>query len=155
MTTFQPLHLSESERAELQTVVHRGRHAARYVTRARILLKADAGWRDAQIIAAFEVSREMVSRTRARYLEGGLPAVLSDPRLTHRRRALTDEQATHLIALACTTPPAGHDHWTLRLLAGKAVELAFVASISPETIRAVLKKTRSNPGKSRSGAFPH
>jgi hypothetical protein len=35
----------------------------------------------------------------------------------------------------------GHDHWTLRLLAGKAVELGFVEQISPETIRALLKKT--------------
>jgi hypothetical protein len=64
---------------------------------------------------------------------------------------LTDEQATYLIALACTAAPAGHDHWTLRLLAGKAVELGYVASISPETIRSVLKKTRSSPGGNRSG----
>jgi hypothetical protein len=90
--------------------------------------------------------------------------VLSDKRQTHRRRALTDAQATHLIALACTAAPAGHArrprpqatpaghaHWTLRLLAGKAVELGFVAGISPETIRSLLKKTRSSPGATRSG----
>lgn len=151
MATFQPLHLSESERAELQAFVHHGHHTARYVTRARILLQADMGWRDHQIITALTVSRETISRTRQRYLAGGLPCVLCDTRLTHRRRVLSDEQATHLIALACSPAPAGHDHWTLRLLAGKAVELAYVASISPETIRAVLKKTRSNPGKSKSG----
>ena len=154
MATFQALHLSETERAELQSVVRRGHLAARLVTRARILLKADEGWRDAQIIGALDVSRETVSRTRERYRRGGVAAVLTDKRQTHRRRALSDEQATQLIALACTPAPEGHDHWTLRLLAGKAVELAFVASISPETIRAVLKKTRSNPGKNRSGVSP-
>jgi hypothetical protein len=79
--------------------------------------------------------------------------VLTDQRQTHRRRALTDAQATHLIALACTAAPTGHDHWTLRLLAGKAVELGFVERISPETIRSLLKKTHSSPGNSSSGAF--
>lgn len=154
MTTFQPLRLSEAERAELQDVVRRGHLAARIVTRARILLKADAGWRDHQIITALDVSRETVSRVRERFAVGGVSGVLTDKRQAHRRRALTDEQATHLIALACTAAPEGHDHWTLRLLAGKAVELAFVDSISPETIRSVLKKTPSNPGKSRNGVSP-
>lgn len=141
MATFHPIQLSEAERAEVQEVVRRGQRAARIVTRARILLKADAGWRDHQIIEALDVSRETIGRVRQRYLDGGLPAVLTDPRLTHRRRALTDAQATHLLAVACTRAPEGHDHWTLRLLAGKVVELGFVESISPETIRALLKKT--------------
>lgn len=153
MATFQPLNLTDAERADLLTFVHRGKASARILARAYILLHADAGWRDAEIMAAFHVSRETVSRVRARFAAGGLPRVLTDKRQTHRRRALTDAQATHLIALACTTAPAGHDHWTLRLLAGKAVELGFVAGISPETIRALLKKTRSSPGNSRSGAF--
>lgn len=152
MPTFHPLTLSDSERAELRAFVHRGTASARMLTRARILLKADAGWRDADIIAAFDVSRETVCRVRARFAVGGVAGVLSDKRQTHRRRALTDTQATHLIALACTAAPEGHDHWTLRLLAGKAVELGFVARISPETIRALLKKTRSSPGSSSNGA---
>src|SRR6185312_2369862 len=109
------------------------------------LLKAGDGWRDAEIMAAFAVSRETVSRVRARFaaggVAGGLP--LTGKRQTHRRRALSDAQATHLLALAFTTAPAGHDHWTLRLLAGKAVELGFVERISPETIRALRKKTRA------------
>ncbi|HEY7974212.1 MAG TPA: helix-turn-helix domain-containing protein, partial [Ktedonobacterales bacterium] len=98
------------------------------------------------------VSRETVCRVRARFAAGGLAGVLTDKRQAHRRRALSDAHATHLIALACTAAPEGHDHWTLRLLAGKAVELGYVERISPETIRALLKKTRSNPGASRSGA---
>jgi len=151
MTTFHPVILSESERSELLALIHRGKTSARLVQRAHILLQASEGWRDHQIITAFHVSRETVSRVRARFAAGGLPGVLTDRRQAHRRRALTDEQATYLIALACTAAPAGHDHWTLRLLAGKAVELGYVASISPETIRSVLKKTRSSPGGNRSG----
>ncbi len=151
MTTFQPLILSDAERADLLACVHRGTTSARILTRAHILLQADAGWRDAEIMAAFHVSRETVSRVRARFAAGGVVGVLTDKRQTHRRRALTDAQATHLVALACTAAPAGHDHWTLRLLAGKVVELGFAPSISPETIRALLKKTRSSPGSISSG----
>jgi transposase len=152
MATFHPLTLSEAERAELLALIHRGKTSARLVARAHILLKASEGWRDHQIIAAFHVSRETVCRVRARFADGGVAGVLTDKRQTHRRRALSDAQATQLIALACTAAPEGHDHWTLRLLAGKAVELGFVASISPETLRSLLKKTRSSPGASRSGA---
>ncbi len=96
------------------------------LTRAHMLLKAGEGWRDAEIMTAFAISRETVSRVRARFAAGGVAGMLSDKRQTHRRRALSDAQATHLIALACTAAPEGHDHWTLRLLAGKAVELGFV-----------------------------
>lgn len=154
MPTFEPLILTDVERADLLAFVHRGTTSARILTRAHILLQADAGWRDAEIMAAFPVSRETVSRVRARLLAGGVQAVLTDKRQAHRRRALTDPPATHLLALACTAAPQGHDHWTLRLLAGKAVELGFIARISPETIRALLKKTRLSPGSINSGAFP-
>src|SRR2546421_9826050 len=65
--------------------------------------------------------------------------------------ALTGGQAAHLIAIACSPVPTGHDHWTVRLLAGKAVELGFVESISPETIRQLLKKTNSSPGNTSHG----
>lgn len=152
MATFQPITLSETDRDELLTFVHHGTARARILTRARILLKAGEGWRDTQIMQAFDVSRETVSRVRERFVAEGVAAVLTDKRQAHRRRALTDEQVTHLIALACTAAPDGHDHWTLRLLAGKAVELGFVARIWPETIRALLKKTRSSRGSTSSGA---
>ena len=59
-----------------------------------------------------------------------------------------------LIALACSPPPAGHDHWTLRLLAGKVVELKLASSMSHEGVRKRLKKTLSSPGRRRNGAFP-
>ena len=65
-----------------------------------------------------------------------------------------DRGEAHLIALACSPPPAGHDHWTLRLLAGKVVELKLVSSMSHEGVRKRLKKTLSSPGRSRNGAFP-
>lgn len=149
-----PVTLSETDRASLQTFIHAGKATARTFTRARLLLKAAEGWTDAQICEAFDVSRNTSIRVRQLYLEGGLEAVLHEKQQAHRRAALTGSQAAHLIAIACTPAPTGHDHWTMRLLGGKAVELGFVQSISPETIRQLLKKMRSNLGNTSNGAFP-
>lgn len=144
--------LSETDRASLQTFIHAGKANARTFTRARVLLKAAENWTDQQICDAFDISRNTSIRVRELYLEGGLEAVLHDKRQARYRQALTGGQAAHLIAITCSPVPTGHDHWTVRLLAGKAVELGFVESISPETIRHLLKKTNSNPGSTNSGA---
>jgi hypothetical protein len=89
---------------------------------------------------------------RALFAEGGVDAVLRHKRQARYRQALTGSQQANLIAIACSKVPDGHDHWTVRMLANNAIELGFVASISPETIRAVLKKTSSSPGNIGSGA---
>jgi transposase len=115
-------------------------------------LKLAEGWRDVEIARALEVRVGTVYNTRQRFLAGGLEAVLHDQRQERRRQALSGEQLAHLIAIACSPAPTGHDHWTLRLLAGKAVELGYVPSVSPETIRHALKKTASSPGSMNSGA---
>ena len=140
-STVPTVALSGVDRARLHTVVHRGHTSARTRTRAQVLLKLGDGWSDLAVGNAFDVCRNTVKRVRARFLEGGVDAVLTDKVQERRRQALTGEQQAHLIAMACSPVPEGHDHWTLRMLAGKAVELGFVERISPETIRALLKKT--------------
>jgi transposase len=135
-----PVALSEIDRASLQTFIHAGKASARIFARAYALLKAADGWTDEQICEAFDLSRNTSIKVRRTYLEEGLDAVLHDKKQRRYRQALTGEQVAHLIAIACTPAPTGHDHWTVRMLAGKAVELGFVASISPETIRQQLKK---------------
>ena len=72
----------------------------------------------------------------------------------NRYRKLDERGEAHLIALACSPAPEGHDHWTLRLLAGKTVELGLVESLSHETVRLHLKKTNSSRGRRSSGASP-
>ena len=144
--------LSETDRARLHIVVHRGHTSARTRTRAQVLLKLGDGWNDLTVGNAFDVCRNTVKRVRARFLEGGVEAVLTDKVQERRHQALTGAQQAHLVAIACSPVPDGHDHWTLRLLAGKAVELGFVESISPETIRALLRRTSSSRGSISSGA---
>lgn len=133
--------LSEDEHSQLWTTVHRGKTNARTLKRAQVLLKVADGWTADEIADAFDVSASTVANVRRRFREGGVDAVLHDKRQERRRAALSGEQLAHLVAIACTDAPEGHDHWTLRLLAGKAVELGYVARISPETIRHALKKT--------------
>ncbi len=141
VTTSDQIVLSELDRSRLQTFVHLGHESARARTRAQVALKLGGGWSLAEICRAFDVCRNTVLNVRARFEEGGVDAVLRHKRQVRYRQALTGSQQAHLIAIACSPVPDGHDHWTLRMLAGKAVELGFVESISPETIRALLKKT--------------
>jgi len=138
--------LSVEERSQLEAIVAKGKAAARKLTRARILLKADysslgPAWSDQEISAALDLGALAVHRVRRSFVEGGLDGALVRRPLPRRPRMLDGEQEAHLIALACGSPPAGRCRWTLRLLADRLVELGHVESVSHETIRRTLKKT--------------
>ena len=152
MPAPRPIALSARDHERLCLFLQRGKANARTFKRAQILLKLNAGWIGAQIVDAYSVSQNTVGNVRTRFLRGGLDAVLSDQRQERRRQALTGAQQAQLVAIACSAAPDGHDHWTLRMLASKAVELGFVEHIAIETIRSLLKRTNSNPGSIASGA---
>lgn len=146
--------LTTEERTTLETFVHRGKANARTLTRARILLKSADGWSTSALVVAFDVCEATVTNVRRRFAQGGLEAVLHDRVQQHRRSVLSGLQTAHLIAVACSPSPDGHDHWTVRLLAQKAVALGFVKSISPNTIHELLKKMNSSPGSMNIGVCP-
>jgi transposase len=145
--------LEAEERQHLHDLIAAGKAAARKLAHARILLKADAAdggpaWPDHRIADALEVSTATVERVRQRFVEQGLDAALDRK---HRERPareikLDGRAEAQLIALACSAPPEGRATWTMKLLADKLVELEVVDSISDETVRLALKKTRSSPG---------
>jgi hypothetical protein len=139
--------LSDKEREGLEAMLAKGRAAARKLTRARILLQADQGpagpaWTDGAIAAALDVGRATVERVRKRLVEEGLGAAIGRRARPARPRKMFGEQEAHPVALACSAPPAGHERWTLRLLAERMVELASVEARSHETVRPTLKKPR-------------
>ena len=146
--------LSEEDRTQLDGLIRKGQHSARVINRARILLKADEGWSASLVAAALDTSERTVFRTKQRYVEEGLDGVLHDHPQANRYRKLDDRGEAHLIALACSDAPEGHDHWTLQLLADRMVELGLVESLSYETVRLRLKETPSSRGGSSNGAFP-
>ena len=140
--------LSAEERETLHALIHKGRHPASQVLKARILLKADTsgageGWDDNRIVEALETSPATVYRTRQRLVEEGFEAVLC--RKPRERppvpRIFDGEAEARLIRLACSAPPEGRAGWTLRLLEQKVVELGIVARASGNTIGRTLKKT--------------
>jgi transposase len=134
------VNLSDEEKKQLREVTSKGKIKARQMKRAMILLEANEGMSDPQIMKALGVSRPCVERLRKRFVMGGLEKALNeDPRPGQRRKLDGRAEAT-LIATACSQVPEGHEHWTLRLLAGKMVELGIVESVSHETIRRTLKK---------------
>ena len=148
------VHLSTQEKGRLRKMIRAGRSSAQAITRARILLKTDEGWTAPQVSTALDVSERTVRRVKRRYVEEGLEEVLRHHNSPNPYRKVDDRVEAHLIALACSPAPEGHEHWTLRVLAGKAVELGLVESLSHETVRLHLKKTPSSRGGSSSGAFP-
>ena len=132
--------LTDDEVEMLEALLRKGKSPARRQTRARILLKAAAGCKDAAIIEALAISATMVGNTRQRCVEEGVEAALQDRPRPGKVPKLSDKQCAHVIATACTPAPAGHDHWTLRLLADKVVQLGYADSFSHETVRRLLKK---------------
>ncbi|HEU5384188.1 MAG TPA: helix-turn-helix domain-containing protein [Ktedonobacteraceae bacterium] len=152
--------LSPEQRQALQHIIKAGTAPARHILHAQILLKVDASpagpnWSNKQIQEAFGAVESTVWRVRTRFLTEGLPAAVirrAQPERPEKRKRAGKQEA-HLIALACQNPPEGREHWTLRMLADKLVELEIVSSVSHETVRATLKKTNSSPGKNRNGAF--
>jgi hypothetical protein len=143
--------LSIAQRQELTELVHSGVAPARKLMHARILLKADQrdeAWEDQAIAEALEVSSATVGRVRKRFDQAGLADALAHRPQPPRpeKKCLDGAGEAHLVTLACSTPPAGQDHWTMELLADQMVRLRYAGAVSRETVRRTLKKTRLSRG---------
>jgi transposase len=148
------VNLSATERDHLKNLVSVGMEKTRKLTRARILLKANEGWTDAQIHEALDVGPATVGRIRKRYTEEGLDAALNRrPTSRQYERKIDGKTEAHLIAMVCGAAPEGYARWSLRLLSERLVTLEQVdiGSVSHETVRQALKKMTSSPGKMSNG----
>src|SRR5215472_17080566 len=145
--------LTPDAREDLTGLLSAGKRSALTLARVRILLKADQAeggpaWPDDRIAEALDCGLRTVERVRQRFVERGLEAALGRKPQDRpsRERKLDGRAEARLIALACSAPPEGRQEWTLQLLADRLVELKIVDSICDETVRRVLKKTRSSRG---------
>jgi transposase len=141
--------LTDDERQGLLQLIKSGKAAAYRIKHAYILLHVDANgpnWSDAHVAQALPCHGNTVRNVRQRFVEQGLEAALMRKKQVKpsRQRLLDGAQEAHLIALRCSQPPEGQAKWTLKLLADKLVELEVVKTISYETVRQTLKKTRFN-----------
>ena len=137
--------LNEAERSELNSLISGGKHPARMLKRAQILLAVDAGLSDGEIAAAVAVGGSTVYRTKRRFVEGNLEAALSEEARPGADRKLTDKEEALLIATACSNPPEGRARWTLELLAGVMVQLTDHDELSRETVRRRLAENHLKP----------
>ena len=140
------IELKDEERQKLENMTSSGTAPARTLTRAFILLKSDSSpnapsWSYKQICEAFNVSQVTISKVRQRYMNSGLEAAIrrKKPERVYET-CLDGEKEAYLIALACGEAPEGREHWTLRLLRDRFIQLGYVDNISHETIRTTLKK---------------
>src|SRR6202521_254799 len=143
--------LSDAERERLDALTNMGKHPARLLTKARILLKAGAseageGGSDSRIAEALDTSTDTVARPRQQLVEEGFEAVLvrKHSPASARTRIFDGAAEAKLIALACSEPPKGRKRWTLQLLEEQVVELKIVDRASDNTIGRTLKKTSSS-----------
>ena len=150
--------LVADEREELQAIAHKGSHQSQKVINALILLNCDEGAfneqraRGEDVANILRISMRKVDRVKKRFVEEGLDAALGrrQSQRSYERKA-DGELEAHLVALSCGEPPKGYARWSLRLLADRAVELEYVDSLSYETVRRVLKKTKSSRGERLAG----
>jgi len=137
--------LSEQERTDLQALVKTGKVAGFKRQRAQILLNIDRGeygpsLLNTEVARMLEISTKTVERACKQLVEQGLPQALERQPRQSSPRKMDGEKEAHLIALSCSDSPEGTNRWSLKLLASRFVELGHVDSISPETVRQVLKK---------------
>jgi hypothetical protein len=145
--------LTSEERQALTLITQKGKHRSQKVLNALILLNSDEGTyqdnrtKNKDIASILKISMRKIDRVKKCFVEQGLEIALNGTKgqRVYEKKADGDFEA-HLIALSCSEPPEGFARWSLRLLADKVVELNYVDSISYETIRRVLKKTRQNHG---------
>jgi transposase len=146
------LHLSDEDRTLIESYRTKGLRHAREVNRAHILSALDRGISEAQIMEVLGVARTVLWRTRRAYLEGGAEYALRDVTRPGKPREYDTDVEAKMTALACSKPPEGAKHWTLKLLEQIAQKQEGMGSISRETIRRLLKKTSSSLGARSCGA---
>ena len=150
------IQLTAEERRQLKEVITKGKAPAYKIRHANILLLADSNgsdWPDGRVAEALSVNINTVGRIRNRFSEQGLAMALERKKQAYPSRPLKfdGEAEARLIAISCSQPPQGYSHWTLKLLADRAMELEIVDSVCPETVRQTLKKTNSSRTSNRCG----
>ena len=146
--------LSQTERDELKALLGGGKHAARKLKRAQILLAADAGASDEEIARSVGVGGSTVYRTKRRFVLGNLEAALCEEPRPGADRKLSGKEEALLVATACSNPPKGRARWTLELLADELVRLTEHDNISRETVRRRLEENELKPWRKDMWCIP-
>ena len=145
--------LTAEDRDYLTQFIRRGKASARSLARARILLMADEGYSNKEIVEVIKVSRPTVNHIRKRYCQEGLDSAINEKPRSGAPPKIDGTIEAQVTLLACSKPPEGKSTWTLKLLADKIVELEVIESISTMTVQRILKKARPSIGRRLDGVL--
>jgi transposase len=147
------VHLPQGERKQVQQIIHKGAANTHIITRARVLLLADAGKTDKEISGALDLAVSTPYDIRKRYHKGGLQRALYDAPRTGQPRKLTGVQEAKIVAIACTKAPIGYDHWTMDLLTEEAQSNGI--QIGRTAIWRVLLRNDIKPWRKKNVVYSH
>ena len=143
-TSKYPVTLTDKERKALEAFVSSGEKKARQITRARILLYADADKKDIEIQSLLGITHQTILTFRKKYLAKDydhILDVLQDAPRTGRPLEIDSRVEANISMIACSDPPEGSARWTLHMIADRVVKMEVIEKISHESVRSVLKKT--------------
>jgi transposase len=139
------IHLSPKQCTELYAIMDRGKHLAKTIKRAAILLRSSEGHTDEEIALIVSTTIRTVQRIREKFCEGGIEKALYDAPRSGAPQRLNNAQEAYLVATACSDPPPGYAHWTIELLRKKLISDNKVPSVSVGTIHARLTERKIKP----------
>lgn len=150
--------LSDAEREELNNLVNKGKTQGYRIKHAQILLALDRkqvnlSWPYQEISKAYRVNQATITQIAKRFVENGVEAALGRKEQVNRHRKIDGKVEAHIVAITCSEPPKGREHWTLQLIADELVRLQIIDSISDTAVLNTLKKTNSNLGRRKNGVF--
>jgi transposase len=115
--------------------------------------RTDPGLDNPTIAQRRGISRATVENIQRRYRKGGLERALHEAPRSGQPKKITQREEAYITAIACSEPPAGQARWTMQMMADRLVELRYLDALSAESVRLVLKKTCSSPGRKSAGAL--
>lgn len=153
MTKFR-LKLMPHERADLLAKVQKGKAPAKTIQKAQVLLASDDTFdrqSETTIATTYHLSVRSVERIRKDFCQRGMAVFTPNQRQPRSDKKVTGEVEAHLIAIACSEPPAGESRWKLQAIADRLVELQVVEHLSHTSVATVLKKMNLSLGGSSRG----
>ena len=149
--TIFVVNLTDEDRAYLNRLIRRGKTSARSLTRARILLMADEGYSNKEIVEILKTTKPTIVQIKKRYSQEGLDSAINEKPRSGAPIKIDGTIEAQVTLIACSEPPEGRSSWTLQLIADKLVELEVIDSISAMSIQRTLKKVRPSHGRKSDG----
>ncbi len=108
--------ITPEDRQSLLEWARRPKSAQALALRAKIILACAAGKTNTEVADQFRVTKQMVGKWRARFLEKRLDGLLDEPRPGTPRK-VSDAEVERVLAMTLESLPRDATHWSTRSLA--------------------------------------